>query len=335
MAFLYKDLTEFILRKLHIKSTDKDNQLSLPVTLMIEPTNVCNLKCPTCPTGSGKMNRAKRMMSIDEFNGIINQVKGFVHNIVLWNYGEPFLNKDLLNMINYAVRNNIHVVTSTNGEFFKSKKFCLKIVKSGLQHLIICLDGADQETISKFRKGSHFERIIQGMRLMIEAKKNLNSELPKIELQFIVMKHNEHQKDLMKHMAAQFGVDVFCEKTVGIDCRDPEFENMAKELLPHDLSNSRYVLNEDGTYALKGLITNKCSWVNNTAVINSDGTIVPCCYDLYSEYIMGSIFEKSLGEIWENRKYTDFRKRIKENRKDIPICTICSEHRYSITKRTH
>jgi radical SAM protein with 4Fe4S-binding SPASM domain len=322
---LYKLLKRFGIR--HV-------MIPYPSWLMIEPTNACNLHCPTCPTGSGKMNRPKRMMSFTEFKGIIDQVKGYVNHISLWNYGEPFLNRNLIDFIEYAVSKGLYVATSTNGEFFKTRKFCLQVVGSGLQHLIICLDGADQETINKFRKGSHFGEIVKGMRHILEAKKALESKTPKLELQFIVMKHNEHQRNSIRQFAKQLGVDVYREKAVGIPGNDPDFQKMAEELLPNDSSLSRYFLNEDGTYAQKGEITNKCTWVDQSPVINSDGTVVPCCYDLYSTHILGNIFEQSLKEIWKSTKYKSFRKQIRTSRKSIPMCSKCPEGRYMMEKRT-
>jgi radical SAM protein with 4Fe4S-binding SPASM domain len=298
--------------------------LPYPSLLIIEPTNACNLHCPACPTGAGKLKRPKRTMSFDEFKMIIDQVKGYVANINLWNYGEPFLNKELLNMIEYAVSNRIHVTVSTNGEFLKSKEFSLKVVKSGLQHLIICLDGANQETLIKYRKGSTFDTIVAGIRLIIESRKDLNSNIPKIELQFIIMKHNEQQRIIMEQLATQLGVDIYCEKTVRIDFRDPTFQNTANEFLPNDLSLSRYYLEEGGMYALKDKISNYCSSIFQAAVINSDGTVVPCCYDLYSEYIMGNVFEKSFKEIWKSEKYKSLRAQIMNDRKSIPMCRTCS-----------
>lgn len=321
---------DLVLYKLLEKIGIKNTLLSLPFLLMFEPTNACNLHCLTCPTGAGKMNRSKRLMSFTEFKGIIDQVRSHVLDIVLWNYGEPFLNRELLSMIKYATSAGMRVITSTNGGFFKSKEFCLEVVQSGLQELIICLDGADQETISKFRGGSKFSEIVDGFRFIYEAKRELSSKTPKIELQFILMKHNEHQKSYMKQLAAQLGVDVYSEKTVGIDYNDPEFQNMAKELLPDDLSLSRYYLKQDGTFALKGKIPNSCSRIYQSAVINSNGTVVPCCYDLYSEYVMGNVLEESLKTIWKNDKYQALRRQIRRDRKSIPICNICSEGRCSM-----
>lgn len=307
--------------------------VSSPVIINIEPTNACNLRCPTCPTGAGTMNRPRRMMSYDEFRLIIDQVRGYVNSIILWNLGEPFLNRDLLPMVRYATDSKLYVEASTNGEFFRSKEFCDDVVKSGLQKLIICLDGADQETISRFRRGSHFEKIIQGIQLMIDAKKGLLSQTPAIELQFIVMKHNEHQRGDMRKLATRLGVDIYCEKTIGIDSSDPNFQSLAKELLPNDLSLSRFCRSADGTFALRGEITNYCSRIFQSAVVNSDGSVVPCCYDLYSRHVMGNIFEENLEKIWRNKRYNRFRKQVLADRKRIPMCNICSEGRYEIRKR--
>lgn len=306
-----------------------------PSIVMIEPTNVCNLKCPTCPTGAGMMNRPRTKMRSDEFQRIIDQIKGYAQRIVLWNYGEPFLNDELLSMIRYATDRKIFVETSTNGEFFKSRDFCHDIVGSGLQKLIVCLDGADQETIIKFRKGSHFNRIKEGIELMVKAKKELNSKTPEIEFQFIVMKHNEHQKPYMKKLAAEMGVDIYCEKTVGIDSSAPNFQSLARELLPADLSLSRFYQKEDGTFALKGEFPNYCWRIFQSVVINSNGTVVPCCYDLYSNHVMGNIFEDSLENIWRNKRYARFRRRLMLDRKSIPMCNICSEGRCDIRRRDH
>lgn len=278
------------------------------------------------------MNRPKRIMSYTEFKGIIDQVRRHVVEIMLWNYGEPFLNRELLPMIKYATSAGMHVMTSTNGEFLKSEEFCVQIVQSGLQHLIICLDGVDQETLSKFRRGSNFSEIMNGFRFMHAAKKKLAAKTPIIELQFIVMKHNEYQRNYVKQLATELQVDIFCEKTVGLGYLDAEGQQMAKELLPNDLSASRYYLKEDGTVALKGEISNSCAWLNYLAVVNSDGTVVPCCIDVYSEYVMGNIFEEGLKTIWKNDKYQSFRRQVRRDRKSIPMCNICSEGRYTISR---
>lgn len=300
-----------------------------PRTLYIEPNNTCNLKCPLCITGMGKMNRQPRYMRYEEFKVIIDQVKGRVKDIWLCNYGEPFLNKDIFSMINYAANNGISVYTSTNGMFFGSARICREVLDSGLKHLIITLDGADQDTLSQYRVGAEYDRIVNGYQQLLELRKKLSRTTPVIEMQFIMMKHNEHQKEQVRAIAESLGVDAFCEKTVGFDNRTAA---QGERFLPNDLSNSRYERSDDGTISLKGEMKNTCHWINSTCVINSDGTVVPCCYDAFSEYIMGNVFKDDLKKIWKGTKYLNFRKSLKKNRKDIPMCNICSEGRTQISK---
>ena len=137
----------------------------------------------------------------------------------------------------------------------------------------------------------------------------------------------------MKQLATGLGVDIYCEKTIGVDCSDPNFQSLAKELLPDDLSLSRFYKKKDGTLALRGEITNYCPRIFESAIINSDGTVVPCCYDLHSRHVMGNVFEESIDKIWRNKKYNSFRRRLMMDRKSIPMCNICPVGRHEIRKR--
>lgn len=295
----------------------------LPVELMIEPVNVCNLACPTCPTGTGRLNRPPRAMTLAEFRRIINQVRGRVCRVFLWNYGEPFLNKELTAMVRYAAAAGIPSRVSTNGEFLFSLDVCREVVESGLEHLIVCLDGADQETHKKFRRKSDFSAVVNGIKLMVQARRALNSASPLIELQFLVMRHNEGQGEEMWRLSKELGADIYSEKTIGIDSNDPSFHALASELLPEDLSRSVYYRKPDSSFALKGGISNGCSRLYSSAVINSDGSVVPCCYDVDSSHVMGNVFEQSLADIWAGEKYMELRRRVRNNKKSVPMCNMC------------
>ena len=304
----------------------------LPLELMIEPSNVCNARCPTCPTGAGKMNRPGRMMTFQEFRRIVDQAGAYGGALFLWGYGEPFLNKDLLLMIQHASSGGMHVVTSTNGQFFKSLEFCSEIVRSGLDELIISLDGADQQTLSKFRVDCQFDDIVQGFRFMHAARTELNSMTPKIILQFIVTRHNVHQIERIKQIAKDLHVDTYFEKTVWMDANDPGFQSMAKELVPDDPARSRFFAAEDGHFSLKGEVRNHCAQVSRRIVVNSDGSVVPCCYDLYSKYIMGNVFNESVEAVWNNEQYRAFRQQVSRDKKSLTMCRECPSGRGSADK---
>jgi len=148
-----------------------------------------------------------------------------------------------------------------------------------------------------------------------------------VELQFIVMKHNEHQIERMREIARDLGVDRFIEKTVGVHAGDPAFQRLAADLLPADLSRSRYEKCDDGAYALKGEPPCGCEYIYSTMVVNSNGDVVPCCYDIESEYVMGNVFETPLAEIWRGEAFREFRKRVAHGRGSVRMCKFCPEGR--------
>ena len=94
----------------------------LPTYVAIDPVNICNLKCPLCPTGADNLKYKKNMMSFKTFTTIINKMPS-VASIDLFNWGEPFINSELCDMIHYATRRNIAVYIDTNFSFKKDKTF--------------------------------------------------------------------------------------------------------------------------------------------------------------------------------------------------------------------
>lgn len=327
---------DIILYKLLKGLTGKSLFSPLPFYLVIEPTNLCNLRCIACPTGTNKLNRLARSMSLQEFKKIVDEVRSYIAHIDLWNLGEPFLHKDILQMVRYATESGIRIRICTNGTFFKDIEYCKYVVKSGLYYLIICLDGADHETYNKYRKGADFSAVIKGFELIYQAKKELKSRKPIVELQFIVMKHNEHQRQMMLEMSGKLHADVYREKAVGIGFDGSDFQKVAKEIFPRDTSFNRNYVEKDGLFVNEVAVPNSCSSIEYYTVINSNGDVTPCCSDLASFHIMGNIFRDDLRDIWRNGKYQNLRRKIHADRKSLPVCGTCLDGRSnSFGKRTY
>ena len=142
-------------------------------------------------------------------------------------------------------------------------------------------------------------------------------------MQFIVMKHNQHQKQQMKNLALDLEVDYFIEKGVGLHGEDPTFFDMRDKFLPTEREEHFY-LDENGKSQINGTIPNFCEWPYRYSVINSDGTVVPCSLDIDSKFIMGNVFQENFFKIWNNKKYQDFRNQIRSNRKAIDMCRVCT-----------
>lgn len=297
---------------------------SRPYALMVEPTNLCNLKCPTCPTGAGTLNRSQGMMDLGKYKALLDEVGDGVLDLTLHNYGEPFLHPHLAEMCRYAAVKGITVHVSTNGHFFTDRAQVCEILTSGLAHLKVCLDGASQESLEVYRVGSSFEKVKEGIRLVVEEKRALGIPLPVIDLQFILMRHNEHELGQMRSLAAELGVDLFDIKTVGIDDDDPDFAKLAEKYLPRDADKRRYELTPDGA-RLKAQVT-KCNWIYRTAVINWDGSMVPCCHDTHDKHVFGNAFrDGGVQAVWQGSKYTAFRRALKKDILAMPLCKFCPE----------
>jgi len=284
-----------------------------PVRLMIEPTNICNLRCKTCPVGTKDIKKKPGHMSFNEFKKIIDEVGDYLYHITLWNWGEPFLNPELGKMIEYARRKNIYVVTSTNGHFLDDKSVAEKIIKSSLNELIIALDGLSQETLEKYRERANFNKVIRGIKLLVNLKKKYEVKRPIIELQFIVMKHNQHELAKAREFAKNLGIDKLIIKTFGAQLDIKKL----KEFEPTDKKLSRYGEEE------KNKIRKSCRDIWLGININYDGNVVPCCYDPFEKYILGNVFKDGVIKVWQGKKLMNFRKAVLKNKNNIDICKNC------------
>lgn len=287
-----------------------------PPVLMIEPTNICNLKCPLCPSGNGSLKRPKGYMDIETFKQIIDQVYKHSFMVVLWNQGEPFLNENIFDMISYASSKGMFSLLSTNGNIPVDSK---RLVKSGLDSLIVSLDGTTQETYNKYRVNGKLSRVLDFARSVSSTKDKLKSKSPLIRWQFLVMKHNEHEIESIKKLAKEIKVDNLELKSVQIYSKED-----VEKFLPDNPRYRRYKI-KGHDFELKAGIPNRCRRIWSNAVINWDGDMAVCCFDKDVEIKIGNIKEKSVKELWQGKAFQRFRKQILTNRKVFEICQNCGE----------
>ncbi len=290
-----------------------------PWAASIEPTTSCNLCCTECPTGMQSLTRSKGNMSLDDFREILDKLSPDLIYLTLYFQGEPLLNPGFSKMVQIARQHRIFVATSTNGHFLSDKNVD-EIIKSGLNHLIISMDGYDQQTYEKYRVKGDLQTVIEGINRLVVAKKTHNSNLPFIELQFIVMRHNEHQMKQMKEFAKHSGVDQLAFKTAQVYNFDA-----GNKIIPHLKSKSRYSQTSEGNWEMAKKIRNRCHRVWSSLVVTWDGKVVPCCYDKNADHQTGNLLNESLSEIWKNKQYTVFRRQILKNRSENEICRNCGE----------
>jgi radical SAM protein with 4Fe4S-binding SPASM domain len=290
----------------------------MPISYSIEPTNHCNLKCPECPSGLGALTRPLGLLKSEDFKKLVDEISKTGFYIQLFFQGEPYINKNLPDMITYAQSKKVYVSISTNGHFVNAKNVD-QVLDNAPDKLIFSVDGLDEESYQKYRIGGTFEQADSGLRALINRKIERGLKKPFVEFQFIVMKQNEHQLDEVKKYCKEVGVDKLVFKTMQIS----SYENALK-FLPTNKKFRRYAL-DDQSFRIKNEIKNHCFALWRTSVITWDGRVVPCCFDKDAENEIGLVNGKSFSEIWRSAKYYNFRKKILDDRKSESMCTNCTE----------
>ena len=292
---------------------------AMPVSLSIEPTTSCNLRCPECPSGLRSFTRPTGMLDPVFFQRIVDQVRDKIFYLTFYFQGEPFLNPDFLDMVSYASSKKMYTATSTNAHYL-TDEVARKTVESGIDRLIISIDGTSQETYEQYRVGGSLSKVKEGTKRIVAWKRKLNSSKPYLVFQFLVVKPNEHEVREVKKLAKEMGVDRVVFKTAQVY----DFKN-GNDLIPLNEKYSRYKKMSDGTYEIKNNLKNQCWKLWHSSVITWDGAVVPCCFDKDAKYKMGTLRDKSFSEIWNDVPYLEFRNRLLDNRKEIDICKNCSE----------
>lgn len=291
----------------------------MPFSISVEPTTSCNLRCPECPSGLRSFSRPTGMLTLDTYQQIVDELADYLIYLILYFQGEPYLNRQLFDFIRYASERRVYTAISTNAHYLTPTN-ARKTVESGLSRLIISIDGTTQETYQNYRIGGKLEKVLEGTRNLIEAKKELKSQTPYTIFQFLVVKPNEHQINEVNALAKEYGVDYVAFKSAQVY----DYEN-GNPLIPLNERYSRYKKQADGTYTIKNKLLNHCWKMWHSCVFTWDGKVVPCCFDKDAEHQMGSIQDVSFKEIWHSDEYNHFRRSILKGRNQIDICTNCTE----------
>lgn len=233
--------------------------------------------------------------------------------------GEPYLNPNFLDMVKYASDKKIYTSTSTNAHYLTEEQ-AEKTVLSGLDRLIISIDGTTQDVYEQYRVGGQLNKVIEGTKNIIAAKQKLKSSTPHIVFQFLVVRPNEHQLNDVEQLAKELGVDEVLFKTAQVY----DYEN-GNSLIPLNEKYSRYKKLTNGKYIIKNELLNQCWRMWSACVITWDGVVVPCCFDKDAKHQLGDLKRQSFQEVWNSDKYQGFRQAILKSRKEIDICRNCSE----------
>jgi radical SAM protein with 4Fe4S-binding SPASM domain len=301
------------------------SRLPYPSTASIEPiSNMCQLKCPLCPTGLGRLNYDHRIMSLETFKVVLGKMP-FVSTIDLYKSGEPFLNPEIFAMTRYACDRNIEVIISTNFSFSRPDEFFENIVKSGLERLVISLDGASRESYSRYRIGGDYDLVMSNIIKLIEAKNRLRSRTPKIIWQFLVNKFNENEISAAKKISKNLRITLDL-RPIDLDDElpDVELEDTIQQRKAYWLpSNKKYICDRYQGEHRYPLFPGICTQLFTRIVVTADGKIFPCCWAWDRNSVVGDLLTESFENIWHNRNYVSSRSRFLKKDFSAEVQTVC------------
>jgi len=291
----------------------------MPISLSFEPTTSCNLRCPECPSGLRSFTRPTGMLSNELYKATIDELESTLLYLLFYFQGEPYLHPEFLDLVKYSTSKGIYTATSTNAHYLDSEN-ARKTVESGLDRLIISIDGTTQETYESYRVGGKLDKVIAGTKEIVSWKKELKSKTPHVIFQFLVVKPNEYQLGDVRKLAESIGVDEVLFKTAQIY----DFKN-GSPLIPEQQKYSRYKPNLGGTYSIKNKLLDHCWKMWHSCVITWDGQVVPCCFDKDAHHVMGNLSNTSFSELWSGVEYQGFRQKLIRSRSNIEMCQNCTE----------
>jgi radical SAM protein with 4Fe4S-binding SPASM domain len=290
----------------------------LPYTLTIEPTNRCNLQCPECPSGNGTLLRPLGNMELALFRSIVDELRHSTFYLQLFFQGEPFLNRDLPEMIRYARSRRMYVSVSTNAHFIREEQASV-LAEAGLQKLIISLDGVTEESYRQYRQGGRFDLVLRALTALRDLRaRSRSARSMEVVIQFLITRQNEHEIPAVKRLAR--------DMDAGLSLKTMQVYSVesAEHFLPVEERYRRYHI-VDGELVPKSRLGNRCVRLWERSVITWDGVVVPCCFDKSAQYPLGTLNGAGFRQIWRSQAYREFRRRILTGRHEVPMCGNCTE----------
>ncbi|MCW4015883.1 MAG: radical SAM protein [Candidatus Bathyarchaeota archaeon] len=301
-----------------------------PYHLTIDTGNICPLRCALCPTGQQKKDLPQGFLAFEDFKKIIDELGDYLLIVELYNWGEPFLNKDFFRMVKYARDHNILVTTSSNLNVF-DEQICKDLLWSGLNILMVSLDGASQKTVETYQRGNNFAKVFDNIKAIVKKKRKLNIRKPLLQWKFFVTRFTEKEVPRAKKLAKEVGVDqiefakLLCDMSQRffLDA-ESQFENV-KDWLPHNEQYSAYARN---LKRKKKSLSNDCSSLWTRSVMNWDGSIFPCCNVYGEKWSFGNALEEGFCAVWNNDAYMASRKIVANTKaaNKKTICYICAKN---------
>ena len=300
-------------------NTGQTRLKSLPDVFAIESTNHCNLRCVMCPRGEPDiMDRALGHMADAVFRKLVDEWEFFTEPCWFHLFGEPLMHPRLFDHIEYAKQAGVPNLGISSNVTMLTKMKGAAILDSGLDTIILSIDGSDKTTYERIRKSAAFtfEEVCNNVREFLAMKQRYQREKPRTILQIIVMENNRDQLANFKAYWEAQGVDEVLFKTY--TAWGNQAADTFTELAPAEMRER---------FAELPIVVRKfpCYHLWSSVVVLWDGRVVPCCFDFNAVSTMGDLNVQSLGEIWNGPEYVALRELELQGRNETPLCAKCTE----------
>ena len=294
-----------------------------PFFAQMEVTNRCNLNCVMCPRAKLMKGHTTTNLSPTNFQFFLKQFP-LVHRVDLQGLGEPLLNPDLEEMIQWCTNHNIETSFVTNGLLLDSGRI-KSLLNAGLSRITVSLDSMDPDIYANIRSGANVGKVTTNIENLIAFRKQNNHSKPHIGLMAIAMKDTVKGIPALIQAAAELGVDSLTVKGLN---------TMITSDLPKDLRGSLQRISRDATYhtsmeviIASGVIRGRlrCRWPWLATYITVEGDVTPCCNCPDKEMVkLGNLFDVPFSAIWNSSPYREFRHKL---RNGVPqVCRSCSDY---------
>lgn len=308
----------------------------MPENYIVDVSTICNLRCPDCPTGARSVGLTNGMMSLESFQAFFAMAKGYVKNICFINWGEAFLNKDFLDIVNICSSNGVYTETDTNLSFRElSDEDATRIIASGISTIRPSIDGLTQKVYESYRVGGNCKRVLENLRKLIVANRRLGSPCT-IYFKFLVSGFSEHQVPDALAFAEELGIVVrFAllrssrEGTWSSYHRDPQkmieanarFYTFYEEqgLGQHGVFQTK-MWKESPLHKSLGIV---CHQPFDVMVVNWNGDVMPCCAVYGDKFSLGNVFESGIEQVWNGEAYEKCRTFLKNYGPKQNTCSVC------------
>ena len=277
----------------------------------MEPTNLCNLRCPMCPRTS-LMKREKGLMDLSLFKRIVDESKGRTEFMYIDNMGDPIMHPKICEMVEYASKSGIRMLLGTNGAFL-NKDLANRLLHTGLDLIELSIDAATSPTYEKVRGGKNYEKILNNVINFAKTKQSASSKKPLDILQFIRTIFNAHEEEEFYQKFKGIGYNFMAFR----DCHDwgGNIPGYGVKLNPEQKDRSEPT-------TLHVVRPCRVLWDQITVLWNGD--VTPCFNDFDGKSIIGNVNKMSIAEIWNSPEMIQIRKHhLSGNYKKVEFCKYC------------